>query len=103
MVQLVGDFQLEEVVYGEEVEHSAVHTSLEEGVLVLGQPHIVQPACHPLQMIIKWNKGATLISPDGRADLQGLPFPAVVPEVQDKPSFCASGFGSQASTLALDL
>ena len=51
-MQLVGDFKLEEVVHGEEVEHSAVHPGLKEGVLVLGQPHIVQPACHPLQQIV---------------------------------------------------
>ena len=35
-MQLVGDFKLEEVVHGEEVEHSAVHPGLKEGVLVLG-------------------------------------------------------------------
>ena len=52
VMQLVGDFKLEEVVHGEEVEHPAVHPSLKEGVLVLGQPHIVQPACHPLQQIV---------------------------------------------------
>ena len=56
VVQLVGDFKLEEVVYCEEVEHPAVHTSLKERVLVLGQPHIVQPPCHPLQMMIRWNQ-----------------------------------------------
>ena len=35
-MQLVGDFKLEEVVHGEEVEHSAVHSGFQEGVLVLG-------------------------------------------------------------------
>ena len=47
-MQLVGDFELEEIVNSEEVEHPAVHASLEEGVLVLGQAHVVQPSGHPL-------------------------------------------------------
>ena len=47
-MQLVGDFELEEIVNGEEVEHPAVHASLEERVLVLGQAHVVQPSGHPL-------------------------------------------------------
>ena len=103
-MQLVGDFKLEEVVHGEEVEHSAVHPRLEEGVLVLGQPHIVQPACHPLQRIILANQSSYFfISPGGQVALQGRLFPAVVPEAQGKPSFCASDSGFQASTPALDL
>ena len=47
-MQLVGDLELEEIVNSEEVEHSAVHSGLEEGVLVLGQAHVVQPSGHPL-------------------------------------------------------
>ena len=61
VVELVGDFQLEEVVDGEEVEHPAVHPGFKEGVLVLRQANIVQPACHPLQMIFRWNKEAFFI------------------------------------------
>ena len=48
VMQLVGDFELEEIVNSEEVEHPAVHACLEERVLVLGQAHVVQPSGHPL-------------------------------------------------------
>ena len=58
---MVGDFQLEEVVDGEEVEHPAIHPGLQEGVLVLRQANIVQPAGHPLKMIFRWNKEAFFI------------------------------------------
>ena len=61
VVELVGDFQLEEVVDGEEVEHPAVHPGFQEGVLVLRQANIVQPAGHPLQRILRWNKEAFFI------------------------------------------
>ena len=36
-----------EVVEGEVVQHSPVHTGLCEGILVLRQPYVVQPARHP--------------------------------------------------------
>ena len=52
-MQLVGDFELEEIVNGEEVEHPAVHPGFQEGVLVLRQANIVQPAGHPLQRILR--------------------------------------------------
>ena len=50
-MQLVGDFELEEIVDSEEVEHPAINSGLEEGVLVLGQAHVVQPPGHPLHRI----------------------------------------------------
>ncbi len=48
VVQQVGDLQLEEILDREQVEHAAVDARLEEGVLVLRQAHVVQPAHHPL-------------------------------------------------------
>ena len=103
-MELVGDFQLEEVVDGEEVEHPAVHPGFKEGVLVLRQANIVQPAGHPLKMIFRWNKGTfSLISPDGPVVPRGRQFPVVLPEEQDKLSSGALGSGFQALTRALDL
>ena len=48
VVQLVGHFQLEEVIDGQKVEHPAVYSGLEEGVLILGEANVIQPSCDPL-------------------------------------------------------
>ena len=50
MVQQVCDSEREEIFDGEEVENAPVDPGLEEGVLVLGQAHVVQPTYHPLMI-----------------------------------------------------